>query len=149
MLYGNGTWKELPVFSGSANGLVPSSGAAAGKVLQGDGTWDNTGLVSISEKSQALGNVSGSRAINLSSGLFISATITGATTFSFTNTPTDAVVVVMQLTNGGSQTITWPSSIKWAGGKAPKLTASGVDIIVLTTDSSGSSWYGIANLEYA
>ena len=149
MLHGDGTWKELPVFSGSANGLVPSSGATAGKVLQGDGTWDNTGLVPISEKSQALGNVSGSRAINLSSGLFISATITGDTAFSFTNTPTDAVVVVLQLTNGGSYTTTWPTSIKWAGGTAPKLTASGVDIIVLTTNNSGSRWYGIANLEYA
>ena len=50
---------------------------------------------------------------------------------------------------GGSKTITWPTSIKWAGGTAPKLTASGVDIIVLTTNNSGSNWYGIANLEYA
>lgn len=149
VLLGNGTWKELPVFSSSVDGLVPASGATAGKVLQGNGTWDNTSLVSISEKSQALNNVSGSRAIDLSFGLFISATITGATTFSFTNTPTDAVVVVLQLTNGGSQTITWPTSIKWAGGKAPNLTASGVDIIVLTTSNSGSKWYGIANLKYA
>ena len=55
----------------------------------------------------------------------------------------------MQLTNGGAYTITWPSSIKWSGGTAPKFTASGIDIVVLTTNDAGATWYGIVNLKYA
>ena len=31
----------VPVFDGSADGLVPATGAAAGKYLRGDGTWAN------------------------------------------------------------------------------------------------------------
>ena len=112
--------------------------------------FSGTTLAPLAEKFQALGNVSGTKAVNLTEGLAISATITGATTFSFTDVPqTGATVVVMQLTNGGSQTITWPSSIKWAGGTAPKFTASGIDIVVLTTNDAGATWYGIVNLKYA
>lgn len=141
---------NVNIFDGSDEGLVPSAtSTSSDSVLRGNGTWSNIGLGPISEKSQALGNVSGTRAINLPSGLFISATITGATTFSFTNTPTDAVVVVLQLTNGGSQTITWPTSIKWSGGTAPKFTASGIDIVILTTNNAGTTWYGNVNLKYA
>lgn len=112
--------------------------------------FSGTTLAPLAEKFQALGNVSGTKAVNLTEGLAISATITGATTFSFTNVAqTGATVVVMKLTNGGKYTITWPSSIKWAGGTAPKFTATGVDIVVLTTHDAGSAWYGIVNLKYA
>lgn len=112
--------------------------------------FSGTTLAPLAEKFQALGNVTGSKAINLNNGLAISATITGATTFSFTNVAqTGATVVVMQLTNGGAYTITWPTSIKWTGGKAPKFTASGIDIVVLTTNDAGATWYGNVNLKYA
>ena len=107
---------SVPTFEGSSAGLVPATTSAdAKKVLLGNGTWDNTDLAPISEKTQALGNVSGETAIDLSAGLAISVTITGATTFSLTNPPSTGSVVVMQLTNGGSAAIVWPTSIKWAG----------------------------------
>lgn len=112
--------------------------------------FSGTTLAPLAEKFQALGNVSGTKAVNLTEGLAISATITGATTFSFTDVPqTGATVVVMQLTNGGAYTITWPSSIKWSGGTAPKFTASGIDIVVLTTHDAGATWYGNVNIKYA
>lgn len=112
--------------------------------------FSGTTLAPLAEKFQALGNVSGTKAVNLTEGLAISATITGATTFSFTGVAqTGATVVVMQLTNGGAYTITWPSSIKWSGGTAPKFTASGIDIVILTTNNAGTTWYGNVNLKYA
>lgn len=118
--------------------------ASAEKVFYG------TNLAPLAEKFQALGNVSGTKAVNLTDGLAISATIAGATTFSFTDVDsTGATVVMMHLTNGGAYTITWPSSIKWAGGIAPKLTSAGDDIVVLTTHDAGATWYGIVNLKYA
>ena len=139
------------IFSGTTPGQVPASTAEeTGKVLRSDGLWNNTSLDPISEKAQALGNTKGNKAIVVSNGAYITCTITGNTTFSFTGVPqTGATVVVMQLTNGGAYTITWPSSIKWSGGKAPKFTASGIDIVVLTTNDAGATWYGIVNLKYA
>ena len=139
------------IFSGTTPGQVPASTAEeTGKVLRSDGMWNNTSLDPISEKAQALGNTKGNKAIAVSNGAYITCTITGNTTFSFTGVPqTGATVVVMQLTNGGAYTITWPSSIKWSGGKAPKFTASGIDIVVLTTNDAGATWYGIVNLKYA
>lgn len=139
------------IFSGTAPGLVPASTSEeTGKVLRSDGMWNNTSLDPISEKAQALGNTTGNKAIDVSKGAYITCTVTGATTFSFTDVPqTGATVVVMQLTNGGAYTITWPSTIKWAGGTAPKFTASGIDIVVLTTHDAGATWYGIVNLKYA
>lgn len=139
------------IFSGTTPGQVPASTAEeTGKVLRSDGMWNNTSLDPISEKAQALGNTKGNKAIAVSKGAYIICTITGNTTFSFTGVPqTGATVVVMQLTNGGAYTITWPSSIKWSGGKAPKFTASGIDIVVLTTNDAGATWYGIVNLKYA
>ena len=139
------------IFSGTTPGQVPASTAEeTGKVLRSDGMWNNTSLDTISEKAQALGNTKGNKAIDVSKGAYITCTITGNTTFSFTGVPqTGATVVVMQLTNGGAYTITWPSSIKWTGGKAPKFTASGIDIVVLTTNDAGATWYGIVNLKYA
>ena len=138
------------IFSGTAPGQVPASTSEeTGKVLRSDGMWNNTSLDPISEKAQALGNTTGNKAIAVSKGAYITCKVTGNTTFSFTGVPqTGATVVVMQLTNGGAYTITWPSSIKWSGGKAPKFTASGIDIVVLTTNDAGATWYGIVNLKY-
>lgn len=147
---GSGGAVNVNIFKGSKEGLVPkATSAKSNSVLRGNGTWSNIGLDPISEKVQNLGNITGSKAIDVSLGLAVIGEVTGDTTFSFINIPTDAIVVTLQLTNGGSYTITWPTSIKWAGGKAPKLTATGIDIIVLTTNDNGTSWYGVANLEYA
>lgn len=127
---------------------IPPDGTSI-KVKNNMLTWNTVDVSPFSEKYQTLGDVTGSKAINLNNGLAISATITGATTFSFTNVPSSgSVVVLLQLTNGGSQTITWPTSIKWSGGTAPKLTATGTDIIILTTNNSGTNWYGNANIKY-
>jgi len=48
------------------------------------------------------------------------------------------------LTNGGSQTVTWPASVDWAAATAPTLTSSGVDVLIFTTVDAGTIWYGFA-----
>lgn len=53
--------------------------------------------------------------------------------------------LTLVITNGGAYTITWPASVKWAGGSAPTFTASGVDIVTLITVDAGTTWYGSAN----
>ena len=82
--------------------------------------------------------------INCSLGNYFYKTISGATVLTVSNAPTsgNAYVFVLELTNGGSSTVTWFSGVQWAGGIAPKLTASGVDRLVFVTRNGGTSWSG-------
>ena len=133
------------------SGLVPP--AAAGQqesFLTGGGEYKHiTFLGPVSEKSQALGTISGDVTIDLSAGLSVSATVGGAVTLAFSNAPVGgAVVVVLRLTNGGSAVVTWPTTISWANSKAPTLTAAGTDMVVLVTDDGGATWMGSASLKY-
>ena len=50
--------------------------------------------------------------------------------------------VTLILTNGGSQTVNWPGAVDWAGGSAPSLTSSGIDVLSFTTVDGGTIWYG-------
>lgn len=49
----------------------------------------------------------------------------------------------------GSRTVTWPATVKWAGGSAPTLStaANAVDIIGLWWD--GTNYWGVASLGFA
>ena len=38
----------------------------------------------------------------------------------------------------------WPAAVDWAGGDAPSLTSSGVDVLTFTTLDAGTIWYGFA-----
>lgn len=95
----------------------------------------------------ARGSISGNQTIDLTLGNFVSATIAGATQFTFSNPfpSTNASGFVLELTNGGSATITWPS-VKWPGGTAPTLTATGIDILVFITDDAGTTWRGVSSM---
>lgn len=87
----------------------------------------------------------GANNIDLSSGNFFTKTISGATTFTVSNVPATgtAASFILDLTNGGSATITWWSGMKWAGGTAPTLTASGRDVLGFYTHDSGTTWTGL------
>lgn len=73
-----------------------------------------------------------------------SLTMTGNTTFTFGSVTSGRLVgFVLQLTGNGG-TVTWPSSVKWAGGTAPDAPASGeTDILSFHTRDGGTNWYGI------
>lgn len=44
----------------------------------------------------------------------------------------------------GGRTVTWPTSVRWAGGGAPTLSTTGgaSDRLLFTTYNQGSTWYG-------
>lgn len=95
---------------------------------------------------QALGSINTNTTIDWSVGSYVTATIGGALTFTFSNpAPTgNACVAYLQLTNGGSAVITWPVSVTWSGGTAPTLRASGVDLLRFYTQDNGTTWFGTA-----
>lgn len=84
-------------------------------------------------------------AINIASGNYFTKTISGVTTFSVSNVPAAGTVAsfIIDLTNGGSSTITWWSGMKWAGGTAPSLTAAGRDVLGFFTHDAGTTWTGL------
>lgn len=83
-------------------------------------------------------------AIDCSAGNYFTKTASGALTWTFTNVPASrAFVVILELTNGGTGTQTWPASMKWPGGTAPTLTTSGVDLLGFITDDGGTTWRGV------
>ena len=69
--------------------------------------------------------------------------MTGNTTFTFNSvTNSWATSFVLEIIGNGS-TITWPSSVDWAGGTAPDAPASGEkDIYVFYTRDGGTTWNG-------
>ncbi len=83
--------------------------------------------------------------IDLSIGNFFAKTISGSTTFTVSNVPASGTVgeIILDLTNGGSATVTWWSGIKWVSGTAPTLTASGRDMIGFCTHDGGTIWTGV------
>lgn len=88
------------------------------------------------------GSISGAQALDLSVALSYTATIGGATVFSFTNVPAGTFMtgVILRLVNPGSAAITWPAGTKWPGGSAPALTVAGTDLVVLLSDDNGTTW---------
>ena len=88
----------------------------------------------------------GANAIDLSTGAgFFTKTISGATTFTVSGQPAagSGISFILDLTNGGSAVITWFAFLKWTGGVAPTLTASGRDVLGFMTHDGGSTWTGM------
>jgi hypothetical protein len=111
-------------------------------------TTANATFTNYAVTTNALGSGSGSRTIDLSLGNFVTATVTGTTTWTFSNpvSSPNACGFVLELTNGGSATQNWPAAVRWPGGTAPTLTTSGVDILIFITDDGGTNWRGVASM---
>jgi hypothetical protein len=109
---------------------------------------DSRALINYGATHNALGSGSGTRDINLQSGNYVSATVAGTTTFTFSNplASPNACGFILELTNGGSATVNWPSSVRWPGGTAPTLISSGVDVLVFVTDDGGANWRGTVSM---
>jgi hypothetical protein len=150
---------------GTGSGPVAISGAtdvsfgtrSDGQVLEYNGTtakWQNVGLTGRAalptgggvETLNALGNKTTTATIDLSLGNVVSITLTGnVTTLTLQGaTAGKACSFGLYVTYGGSFSISWPASVKWAGGTQPTQTSttSAVDIFVFETLDGGTTWYG-------
>ena len=117
-----------------------------------DNTLQRANLLDYSEVTNAIGNATGAKTIDLTLGNSVTATTTGATTWTFSNpTASDELCgFSLKLINGGSATQTWPTTVDWPAATAPTLTASGTDVLVFITCDGGTTWYGfVAGLALA
>lgn len=94
----------------------------------------------------ALGNVSGSVAIDLRNGLACSMTITGNTTFTFTMpalfTTGKSTWWLAQITRSGSYTIGYPAGTKFHDGAAPVFSVGTLNELLITWDNGSSTGIG-------
>ncbi|MBS7703324.1 hypothetical protein [Chelatococcus asaccharovorans] len=132
---------DMTNINGLADALAAKAAAAAVLALSG-GTL--TGLLNVKTQSVAtvdLNNITGSVALNLSNANHFRGTVTGNTTFTITGAPVSGVAfpIILELTNPGSKTLTFPSGAKWPGGTQPAFTVSGVDIIVGISRDAGAT----------
>jgi hypothetical protein len=126
----------------------------AGAVTGADQIVSAINLKDYGEVTNAIGSTGGgTQDIDLTLGNSVTATVdTSANTFTFSNpTATDELCgFTLILTNGGSQTVTWPASVDWPAATAPTLTAAGVDKLVFETVDGGTTWTGnLAGAAYA
>jgi hypothetical protein len=83
---------------------------------------------------------------DLSTGNVFTLTPDQNTEFAFTNpSPTGkSCAFTLIWTSDATRTITWPTTVDWAGGSAPDVTsgASKIDVYTFFTLDAGTIWYG-------
>ncbi len=152
------------------HGLVPAPAAGdQSKFLCGDGMWkeadtdiDLTSYAKTADVETKLqsylslagGTMTGAISstpvavsdinINVAQGATFTKTISAATAFTFSGAPSGkSCCFSLILTNGGANTVTWPSSVKWADDAPPELKKSGADCLTFLTADGGTTWYGV------
>jgi len=139
-----GAWVELGNQTDVTAALAKSGGTMSGAVNFADQIVQRPVLKDYGETKVAMA----AHAVDLTLGNVQTYTLSGSQTVTFTNPPASGTAgsFTMIVTNGGSATLTWPTSVDWPAATAPTLTASGVDILFFTTCDGGTIWYGTAVL---
>lgn len=140
---GDKTWVDFAttVRSSVLTGLSLTNKAA---VVAGDSVLVAAGKIQAQLNKMDAVVAVGAAAMDYSAGSFFTKTASTALTFTVTNLPATSICasIMLELTNGGSQTITWMTGVTWASGTAPTLTAAGTDVIGFYTFNAGTTWRG-------
>ena len=105
-----------------------------------------------SETRVAATGVKGTRALNINDGNVFDMTLSGNTTFTFTNPAASGkscsfTLILRQPST--LRTVTWPSSVKWDGDEIPEFVVSKTAVLTFVTVNGGTRWYGmIAGTEF-
>ena len=125
----------------TANAALPKAGGTlSGTIVAADQVISAPVMKDYAETKAAMA----AHDVDLTLGNVQTYTLSGNQTLTFSNPPASgsAGSFTLIVTNGASATLTWPTSVDWAGGTAPTLTASGIDILTFTTIDGGTIWYG-------
>ena len=147
-LTGNASGSAATVTT-AAQGNITSLGTLTALTMGGelscvDNLVTRPVLKDIAETVNVIGTITGNTAVDFTAGNVQTVTGNGDCEFTFTNPPASGKsgTVTLIITNGGANTTTWHSSVKWPGDNAPALTSSGVDVVSFMTIDAGTTIYG-------
>lgn len=95
------------------------------------------------------GNSGSSLTINYANGAAQLVTMTGSSTFTFSNGITGGAYVLRLVQGGsGSYTVTWPASVVWPGGSPPTLSTTVGEVDLINFYYDGTAYRGSFALGY-
>ena len=102
---------------------------------------------SLTEDSEAITSSSGAATLDLSASTNFTHTLTENVTYTFSNPAASgkASAFTLKVTQDSTaRTIAWPSSVNWAAGTAPTISADSgaIDYFVFITTDGGTNYYG-------
>ena len=87
--------------------------------------------------------------IDLSTGNYFAETLTANTTYTISNAGA-VQAFQLEVTGASTYTITWPTSIEWAGGVTPFSPLAGeTDVLTFITDDVGTTYTGVKSIDSA
>jgi hypothetical protein len=108
-------------------------------------TVTNPTVTNYTESVVAIGTVSSSSTLSLTSGTVQTATLTASTACTFTMPTATAgksfVLLLKQAASTGNGTATF-TGVKWGSSGAPTITATAGKMDILTFIADGTNWYG-------
>ena len=121
---------------------------SAARLNMEGGRIDNPILKAYGEKA-VTATVGSTYTVDTTAGNVFYLTLVANCTFTFPSTLTSGVAysfTLMLKQDGGTRTVTWPSSVNWPGSSAPVLsaTAGATDAFSFVTINGGTTWLGVA-----
>jgi len=167
VVVGNGTSQVTVVAPGTSGNVLTSNGtnwisqaagAATGNVTYGNATVSlggssssigniaiaNVTITNYVETLQSVGTVGATSTLSLTTGTFLTATLTASTPCTFTMPSAvggKSFILKLIQASSGMTTATF-TSVKWPGGTAPTITATASAVDILSFVSDGTNWYG-------
>jgi hypothetical protein len=141
------------------NRVLTSDGTSAGINAESNLTFSGS-LLSVTGNLQVTGqawstidvngNATGTVAIDFNTSNVQTFTLTGDVTFTFSNGNAGSTyVVIVKQSTGGSNTVAWPNTVKWAAAAIPTQTTTASRYDVYTFIYDGTNYYGTYSQNYA
>jgi hypothetical protein len=147
---GDVTLTSSDVGLGNVDNTSNSTERAATATLSNK-TLTNPTVNNYTEGVVAIGTVTSSNTLSLTSGTVQTATLTASTACTFTMPTATAgksfVLLLKQAASTGNGTATF-TSVKWSGGTAPTITATAGKMDILSFFADGTNWYGSFTQNY-
>lgn len=140
---------------GASSKTISNAGEA--RRYTSDGTnWDESSVVEFEEINNSDyhetvstdATVTGATNIDVSAANAFEHTLTGNTTYSFTNPSSDpagnSFALLVEQDGTGGHTLSWPGTVEWPGGTEPSVntTASAKHEFIFRSYDGGTSWIG-------
>ena len=126
-----------------AEGLIVHDTTNNGVAYYNGSTWGY-----LSGAKQTLTGSGGTLNIPFRNGNIVDLALNSSTTLTFASHVVGTFIIQVTQGGAGSNTLTYPASVKWSGGTAPTLTTAVGKTDILTFYHDGTSFFGTYSLNY-